>query len=71
MSMQLKLDGRTGRGRIWKELSSCGDPVNQGVIIFGKACSHCNQRPDIEKEVVRCMKCNNSFHEMMNQISNF
>ena len=62
MSVQLKLDGRTGRGRIWKELSSCGDPVNQGVIISGKACSNCNQRPDMEKEVVRCMKCNNVFH---------
>ena len=25
-------------------------------------CSHCNQAPDADKEVIKCMKCNHSFH---------
>ena len=62
MSINLKLDGRNKRGRCWKELTSCGKPVNQGAIISGKVCSSCNQSPDMEKQTVKCMKCNGLFH---------
>ena len=61
MSMTLKLDGRTKRGLIWKELNTCGKPINQGVIISGKCCTNCNKNPD-EKEAIKCMKCCQSFH---------
>ena len=62
MSLTLKLDGRNGRGRCWRELSACGKPINQGALLSGKVCSHCNQQPDTEKHVIKCMKCNVPFH---------
>ena len=62
MAMVLKLDGRNKQGRCWKELNTCGKPINQGAIIGGKMCSNCNQCPDFEKQVIKCMKCNHSFH---------
>ena len=62
MAQVLKLDGRTARGRYWKELNSCGKPINQGILISGKMCSCCNQSPDIEKQTIKCMKCNAHFH---------
>ena len=60
--MALKLDGRTSRGRLWKELNMCGNPLNQGALLSGKMCSNCNKTPDFDKEVIRCMKCNLPFH---------
>ena len=62
MAMLLKLDGRTSRGRLWKDLNTCGKPMNQGIILGGKMCSNCNQAPDFDKEVIKCMKCNHPFH---------
>ena len=62
MSVTLKLDGRTKRGITWKEMNASGNPINQGIIVGGKCCSNCNQLPDVEKQVISCMKCNHSFH---------
>ena len=62
MSVVFRLDGRTSRGRVWKELTTCGKPINQGIIQSGKMCSNCSQCPDFEKDVIKCMKCNHSFH---------
>ena len=62
MAMLLKLDGRTSRGRLWKDLNTCGKPMNQGIILGGKMCANCNQAPDFDKEVIKCMKCNHPFH---------
>ena len=62
MAMALKPDGRSRRGRCWKEWNTCGKPINQGVILGGKMCSQCNQDPDNDKEVIKCMKCCHLFH---------
>ena len=62
MTLTLKLNGRTVRGRCWKDLSISGKPINQGAILSGKICSNCNQAPDFDKEVIKCMKCDHSFH---------
>ena len=62
MSIALKLDGRTCRGHAWKELNNCGKPINQGVLLSSKLCSYCNDSPDIDKEIIKCMKCNHMFH---------
>ena len=58
----LKLDGRTARGRSWKELSANGKPINQGALISNKICSHCNETPDPQSHTIKCMKCDLSFH---------
>ena len=62
MSLTLKVDGRTKRGLAWKELIACGKPANQGAIVSNKICSNCNITPDFDKQVIKCMKCNLSFH---------
>ena len=58
----LKLDGRTVRGRIWKEVLTSGKPLKQGVLWSKKTCSSCNETPDAEKEVIECMSCHSFFH---------
>ena len=59
----LKLDGRTVRGRLWKELQSSGEPLKQGILQSKKICTHCNQTPaDFETEVIECMTCRSYFH---------
>ena len=59
----LKLDGRTVRGRIWRDLQSSGKPLKQGVLMSKKLCSHCNGTPaDFDKEVIECMTCHSHFH---------
>ena len=60
--MALKLDGRTVRGRQWKEISNCGKPLKQGVLLPTKSCSFCHEAPDIEKETIQCMCCHSYFH---------
>ena len=62
MSSILKLDGRTVRGKSWKELSTSGKPLKQGVLISKKVCSFCNQTPAADKEVIECMSCHSHFH---------
>ena len=62
MSSLLKLDGRTVRGRIWKELNTSGKPLKQGILINKKLCTYCNQSPDPESEVINCMSCHSAFH---------
>ena len=61
-TVALKLDGRTCRGHAWKELSKSGKALNQGVLHSNKMCSNCNATPDVEKECIKCMKCNHVFH---------
>ena len=40
-----------------------GKAVNQGALIGGKMCSYCNEKPeDMEKESIKCMRCNQVFH---------
>ena len=60
--MTLKLDGRTVRGKKWKEISNCGKPLKQGVLLPTKSCSFCNEFPDAEKETIECMCCHSYFH---------
>ena len=48
MNTTLKLDGRTVRGRQWKDLNDSGQPLKQGVLLSKKACSKCNEAPDEE-----------------------
>ena len=62
MSINLKLDGRTGRGRCWKDLSLSGNAINQGALVSGKICSHCNQTPEADTDIIKCMKCSHMFH---------
>ena len=59
----LKLDGRTVRGRVWKELQNSGKPLKQGVLLSKKMCSYCNQTPDdFDTDVIECMTCHLQFH---------
>ena len=62
MSLTLKVDGRKKRGLAWTKLNTCGKAVNQGAIVSNKVCSNCNKSPDFDKQVIKCMKCNLSFH---------
>ena len=62
MSTLLKLDGRTARGRLWKELNTSGKPLKQGVLLNKTVCSYCNQTPDAGKETINCMSCHSVFH---------
>lgn len=62
MNPLLKLDGRTVRGRKWKDLNACGNPLKQGALFGKKLCSKCNVSPDLEKEVIECMSCHLHFH---------
>ena len=62
MSTVLKLDGRTVRGRIWKDLNTCGKTLKQGILLNKVLCSFCNHKPDAETEVITCMNCNSAFH---------
>ena len=62
MSMVLKLDGCKVRGRLWKELNTCGKPLKQGILMSKKMCSYCNETPDTATEVIECMSCHSSFH---------
>ena len=57
----IKLDGRTVRGRLLKDLQSCGKPLKQGALISKKVCSKCNESPD-QKEIIECMRCHDPFH---------
>ena len=61
-SSLLKLDGRTTKGRNWKEHFDSGTPLKQGLVISSKLCSHCNETPDIKLDTVKCMKCSNVYH---------
>ena len=60
--MALKLDGRTTRGKQWKEISNGGCPLKQGVLLPTKLCSYCNESPNLEKETIQCMCCHSWFH---------
>ena len=62
MSSILKLDGRTIRGKLWKELNTSGKPLKQGVLINKKVCSFCSETPDVDKESIECMCCHSMFH---------
>ena len=62
MASLLKLDGRTVRGKIWKDLNTSGKPLKQGVLMNKKVCSYCNKLPDINKESIECMCCHLTFH---------
>ena len=59
--MVLKIDGRTARGKILKDLSLCGKPLKQGVLQCKKICTHCNNTPE-DEEIIECMDCHHSFH---------
>ena len=60
--MVLKLDGRTLRGRKWKELNASGSPLKQGALLGKKLCTKCNATPDLEREAIECMSCHLHFH---------
>lgn len=62
MSDILKLDGRTARGRQWKELNNCGKPLKQGVLEANKKCSHCALITDDDGVIVKCQSCYHDFH---------
>ena len=62
MNSILKLDGRTLRGRKWKEYNAAGKPLKQGVLMEKKVCSKCNEAPDFEIDVIECMSCHFHFH---------
>ena len=62
MSGLLKLDGRTAKGKKWKELLDSGQSLKQGIVISSKLCSHCNRTPDMKTETVKCMSCSNVYH---------
>lgn len=61
MSSLLKIDGRTVRGRQWREMNSCGKPLKQGILQLKKVCSKCNASPE-DDEKVECMNCHQFFH---------
>ena len=61
MNTTLKLDGRTVRGRQWKDLHDSGQPLKQGILLSKKACSKCNETPD-EEAIIECMCCHQRFH---------
>ena len=61
MSSLLKIDGRTVRGRQWRELNSSGKPLKQGILHLKKVCSTCNVSPE-DKEKIECMSCHQLFH---------
>ena len=62
MNSMLKIDGRTLRGRQWKDINASGNPLKQGALVAKKICSKCNKAPDMEKEVIECMCCHLYFH---------
>ena len=62
MNPLLKIDGRTVRGRKWKDWSASGVPLKQGALLSKKMCSQCKTSPDLEKEVIECMCCHVHFH---------
>ena len=62
MSSVLKLDGRTAKGKRWKEYLDSGQKLKQGILISSKLCSHCNTYPDIKAETVKCMSCGDLYH---------
>ena len=61
-NMSLKIDGRTSRGKILKDLSMSGEPLKQGILISKKLCSHCDNTPDDDETIIECMNCHHSFH---------
>ena len=58
----LKLDGRTTKGKNWKEHLDSGKPLKQGIMICSKICSKCNKSPDVKLETIKCMNCCNMYH---------
>ena len=62
MSSLLKLDGRTVRGRLWKELNNSAKALKQGILLSKKMCSHCNETPSADEETIECMSCHSFFH---------
>ena len=58
----LKLDGRTVRGRLWKEMNTSGKPLKQGVLLNKTTCSNCHVAPDVEDITIECMSCHLTFH---------
>ena len=62
MSTALKLDGRTVRGRIWKDMKASGNALKQGILLNKVQCSHCHEKPDAETDAINCMSCHSAYH---------
>ena len=61
-SALLKLDGRTAKGKKWKEHLDSGQALKQGKLLNSKLCSYCNTYPDTKVDTIKCMSCADLFH---------
>ena len=61
-SSLLKLDGRTAKGKKWKEYLDSDQELRQGILISSKLCSYCNTCPDIKAETIKCCNCGELYH---------